>query len=51
MVYERMNEIDGVHCNEIQGAMYAFPRIDIPQEALEDAKVSTAAETTMHGRC
>ena len=39
MVYTRMNRIPGVHCNEVQGAMYAFPWIDIPEEALEDAKV------------
>ena len=40
MVYERMNQITGVRCNEVQGAMYAFPRVDIPEEAWEDAQVS-----------
>ena len=40
MVHERMNKIPGVHCNEVQGAMYAFPEIDIPKEACEDARVS-----------
>lgn len=39
MVYDRMNQIPGVHCNEVQGAMYAFPRIEIPEEAWEDARV------------
>ena len=39
MVHRRMNQITGVSCNEVQGAMYAFPRIDIPEEAAEDAKV------------
>ena len=39
MVHERMNQITGVRCNEVQGAMYAFPRVDIPEEAWEDAKV------------
>ena len=34
-----MNKIPGVRCNEVQGSMYAFPRIDIPEEAKEDAKV------------
>ena len=40
MVHERMNKITGIHCNKVQGAMYAFPRIDIPEEAREDAEVS-----------
>ena len=39
MVHTKFNKIPGVFCNEVQGAMYAFPRIDIPEEALEDAKV------------
>lgn len=39
MIYERFNKIPGVTCNEVQGAMYAFPRIDIPEAAWEDAKV------------
>lgn len=38
MVHTKFNKIPGVFCNEVQGAMYAFPRIDIPEEALEDAK-------------
>ena len=40
MVYDRLNKIPGVKCNEVQGAMYAFPRVDIPEAALEDAQVS-----------
>ena len=39
MVYEHMNQIPGGYCNEVQGAMYAFPRIEIPEEAWADAKV------------
>ncbi len=39
LVYTKMNKIPGVYCNEVQGAMYAYPRIDIPEEAEEDAKV------------
>lgn len=37
LVYSRMNKIPGVSCSEVQGAMYAYPRVDIPDEALEDA--------------
>ena len=39
LVYTKMNQIPGVRCNEVQGAMYAYPQIDIPEEAEEDAKV------------
>jgi alanine transaminase len=40
LVYTQMNRIPGVKCTEVQGAMYAYPRVDIPVEALEDAKVA-----------
>ena len=39
LVTELLNKIEGVKCNPVQGAMYAFPKIDIPQKAVEYAKV------------
>ena len=42
MVQQRMNEIPGVQCNQIQGSMEAFPKIDIPEEAWDDARVRIA---------
>ena len=39
LVHQRMNGIPGVQCNEIQGSMEAFPRVDIPHEAWDDARV------------
>lgn len=33
------NEVPGIHCNPLQGAMYAFPRIFIPTKAVEAAQV------------
>lgn len=45
LVYERMNKIKGVTCNKVQGAMYAYPRIEIPEEAWEDAKVRYLAHS------
>lgn len=42
LVHQRMNSIPGVQCNEIQGSMEAFPRIDIPVEAWDDARVRTS---------
>jgi len=38
MVYEILNSIEGVSCNEVMGAMYAFPRIVLPKKAIEKAE-------------
>ena len=40
MVYEMLNSIEGIRCNEVMGAMYAFPRISLPKKAIEEAEVS-----------
>ncbi|XP_019849331.1 PREDICTED: alanine aminotransferase 1-like [Amphimedon queenslandica] len=37
MVYEKFNSIPGIKCNRLQGSMYAFPQIEIPEGALKDA--------------
>lgn len=34
---EMFNSIDGIHCNTVQGAMYSFPRIEIPPKAVAEA--------------
>ena len=36
------NQVPGIHCNPLQGAMYAFPRIFIPAKAMEAAQVRGA---------
>ncbi len=41
MVHEILNTIEGVTCNEVMGAMYAFPKIALPQKAIEKAKVGS----------
>lgn len=38
MVTSTFNSIPGISCNTVQGAMYAFPRIDLPDKALKAAK-------------
>jgi len=38
LVSEILNKIEGVTCNHVEGAMYAFPKIEIPQKAIEHAK-------------
>ncbi|CAH2286271.1 alanine aminotransferase 2-like [Pelobates cultripes] len=35
---EILNQAPGIHCNPIQGAMYAFPRIHIPERAVKLAQ-------------
>ncbi|XP_059160771.1 alanine aminotransferase 2-like [Physella acuta] len=38
MATEIFNSIKGISCNPVQGAMYAFPRLDLPRKAVEAAK-------------
>eukprot|EP00051_Salpingoeca_urceolata_P027127 m.480129 g.480129 ORF g.480129 m.480129 type:complete len:550 (-) comp21709_c0_seq1:284-1933(-) len=33
-----LNSIEGVSCNQIDGAMYAFPQITMPQNAINEAE-------------
>jgi len=35
---EMFNQIPGISCNEVQGAMYSFPQITLPDAAIEEAK-------------
>ena len=36
---ETLNRLKGVTCNAVQGAMYAFPQIRLPEKAIAAAKV------------
>lgn len=38
LVHKRLNSIEGITCNEVMGAMYAFPRIHLPPKAVAKAK-------------
>lgn len=35
---EMFNKIPGIKCNDVQGAMYSFPKIEIPPKAIEEAE-------------
>lgn len=35
-----LNTVQGISCNPVQGAMYSFPRITIPEKAVKEATVS-----------
>jgi alanine transaminase len=38
MTTKTLNSIEGVECNEVKGAMYAFPRVHLPPRAIQAAK-------------
>ena len=35
-----LNELEGVKCNNAEGAMYLFPRISLSKKAIEVAKAA-----------
>ena len=37
-MHEAFNSLPGVSCNHAQGALYLFPQVEIPREAVEAAK-------------
>lgn len=43
LVSELFNSIEGFKCNDVMGAMYAFPRIELPLKAIEHAKSKNMA--------
>ncbi|CAM8933597.1 unnamed protein product [Rhodiola kirilowii] len=43
MLEAAFNSLDGVTCNKAEGAMYLFPRIDLPQKAIEAAEALNKA--------
>ncbi|XP_065210755.1 alanine aminotransferase 1-like [Planococcus citri] len=38
MVADTFNRMPGITCNPVQGAMYAFPRLHLPEKAIAKAK-------------
>jgi len=40
---ETLNSMEGISCNEVMGAMYAFPRLHLPQRAVEAAQAEGKA--------
>lgn len=39
LVEKTFNSMKGFKCNVVAGAMYAFPKLTLPQKAIEKAKV------------
>merc|ERR1712002_332133 len=48
LVAETFNSIPGISCNEVTGAMYAFPRIDLPPKAIQAAKEAGQTPDTFY---
>ena len=40
MLSKLFNSIEGITCVPITGALYAFPKIEMPKKAIEYAKVN-----------
>ncbi|XP_029123827.1 alanine aminotransferase 2 isoform X2 [Elaeis guineensis] len=47
---DAFNSLEGVTCNKAEGAMYLFPRLHLPQKAIEAAKVVNAAPDAFYAR-
>ena len=43
-----MNELEGVSCQPIEGALYAFPTISLPPKAVEAAKAKGMEADTFY---
>ncbi|XP_042376435.1 alanine aminotransferase 2-like isoform X1 [Zingiber officinale] len=48
---DAFNGLEGVICNKAEGAMYLFPRLHLPQKAIEAAKVINSAPDVFYARC
>ena len=43
-----LNALEGVTCNEAEGAMYAFPKIDLPAKLVAEAEAAKMAPDAMY---
>ena len=50
MLAEALNKLEGVTCNEAEGAMYLFPRLHLPKRALEAASAAKMLPDTFYCR-
>jgi len=48
LVADTFNSIPGIRCNEVTGAMYAFPNIDLPAKAIQAAKEANQTPDTFY---
>lgn len=50
MVYDVMDKLEGVSCQRLEGAMYAFPRISLPAGVLDEAAAQGIAPDSHYCR-
>lgn len=43
MLEAAFNSLEGITCNKAEGAMYLFPRIELPQKAIKAAEALNKA--------
>lgn len=48
LIARTLNSFEGFSCNPVQGAMYAFPRIELPPKAIEAAKADGKPADTFY---
>ncbi|KAJ4952186.1 hypothetical protein NE237_029018 [Protea cynaroides] len=47
---DAFNSLEGVTCNKAEGAMYLFPRLHLPQKAIEAAKAAKKAPDAFYAQ-
>uniref|UniRef100_A0A1D1YS87 Alanine aminotransferase 2, mitochondrial n=1 Tax=Anthurium amnicola TaxID=1678845 RepID=A0A1D1YS87_9ARAE len=47
---DAFNSLEGVTCNKAEGAMYLFPRLQLPKKAIEAAKAVKTAPDAFYAR-
>ncbi|KAL2539062.1 Alanine aminotransferase 2 [Abeliophyllum distichum] len=47
---DAINSLEGIRCNRAEGAMYLFPRIQLPQKAIEAARAANTAPDAFYCR-
>ena len=48
LMVDGLNAIEGIACNMADGAMYAFPSIDIPQKCIDHALEESTTPDTLY---
>lgn len=47
---DAFNSLEGITCNKAEGAMYLFPRLHLPDKAIQAAKAVNAAADAYYAR-
>ena len=50
MLVDALNKLEGITCNEAEGAMYLFPQIQLPDAVIKAARDAGTAPDTYYCR-